>query len=471
MEETTIDLRDLLKITKKRKWIIINITLLCILFGLIVSFIPNKKVEVVEKKDELYKSTASIFIGTFPSIESDNIKDITILNQQIVKTYGAVASSRTVAEKTIEELNLDISIDKFRDNLKVVTNPDTQVVTIYYTDEEEGNEQEILDTCIENFIHEAQNLYPTAQIKMLDKPSIVESTKKNDFLISIGAIKEDTTKAQPTITEEKPKNKKLILAVSLFLGLMLGVGVTFVVEYMDNTLKKKEEVEELLKLHTLSIIPYDNLKEKENVQEAFRTLRTNLQLKKDKIFTVTSASKKDGKTIVSVNLAKTFAEAGFKTLIIDGNGRNSKINEAFNLENTKGISDILYDYIIIDKESSKQENNSLINVINSVLVNTNIEKLNVLSWGNAKLNSGDLLSKSNLGELLQELKNNFDYIIIDTTAMVSYCDAQIFSKSSDGTLVVATEMETDKNEVLRMKELIDIAGINVSGLVWREGKI
>lgn len=470
MEETTLDLRDLLKIIKTRKWIIICTTLFCIILGLVVSFIPQKT-NIIES-NELYKSTASIVIGTFPDLESDNIKDINILNQQIVKTYGTVAASRTVTEKTINELNLDIETDDFKNRIIVLANADTQVITVHYIDKEEGNQQEILDVYVKNFIQEAQNTYPTGKLKILDEPSQVEMIKQDDFLVLIGAKKQDATNLRlesSDLTQENPRNKKLILAISMFLGIMLGVGVTFIVEYMDNTLKKKEEAEEIFKLPTLSIIPYDNIKERENVEEAFRTLRANLQLKNQKIFTVTSASKEDGKTIVSVNLAKVFAEANFKTLIIDGNGRDSKVNEAFNLENTKGISDILYG-MISNEESLKKENSSLIDVINSVLVNTNVEKLNVLSWGNEKLNPADLLSKSNVGELLQELKNNFDYIIIDTTSMVNYCDAQAFSKASDGTLIVAAERNTDRNEMLRMKELVDISGIDARGLVWRADK-
>lgn len=463
MEETTLDLRDLFKSVKRRKWIIINITLLSILCGLVISFIPQKSV-TVETKKELYKSTASIVIGTFPDLESDNIKDITTLNQQIVRTYGTVAASRTVAEKTIEELNLDMKSDEFMDKIKVITNPEAQVVTIHYADKKQGNQQIILNSYIKNFIKEAQNIYPTGKLKILDEPSKVEKISEDDFLKLIAAKTQVQTNTQTqtqvqTNIQERPKSKKLIFALSLILGLMLGVGVAFVVEYIDNSLKKKEEAEEILKLTTLTIIPKDEPKEKDNIKEAFRTLRTNLQLKKDKILTVTSASKEDGKTMVSVNLAKTFAEAGFKTLIIDGNGRNPKINETFNLQITKGISEIL-----------NEENTSLMNDISSVLLNTDVKNLNILSWGNEKLNPADLLSKSKLEELLKELKNKFDYIVINTTSMVNYCDAQIFSKVSDGTLLVATERKTDKDKTIRMKELIDISGIDVRGIIWIEGE-
>ena len=454
MEETTIDLKELFKIVKRRKTVIISIILISILFGIIISFIP-KSIAVVEAKKEIYKSTASIVIGTFPDTQSDNIKDITILNQQIVKIYGAVASSQTVAQKTMDELKLDVKIDEFMSKIKVVTNPDNQVITIHYVDKEELNQQEILDSYVKIFIKEAQNMYPTGKLKTLDEPSKVQKMAEEDF-VKLGTPQtQGQTNVKPVAIQDNSKNKKLILAISLVLGVMIGLGVVFVLEYIDNSLRKKEEAEEILKLNTLAIIP--NNKSKENIKEAFRSLRTNLQLKEDKIYTITSASVGDGKTQVSVNLAKIFAEAGFKTIIIDGNGRNPKVNEVFNLKHSKGISDILNE-MALNQEGIKN--------INSIFLNTDIKNLNVLLWGSEKMNPADLLGKVNLKILLEELKNNFDYIIIDTASMVNYCDAQIFSRVSDGTLIVAGEGKTDRDEMRRFKDILDIASIDAGGLVW-----
>lgn len=471
MEETTIDLKDLFKIVKRRRMVIISITLISILLGLVISFIPQKSVPIDTKK-EIYKSTASIVIGTFPDLQSDNIKDITILNQQIVKIYGAVASSRTVAQKTMDELNLDVKIDEFMTKIKVMTNPDNQVVTIYYVDKQEGKQQEILDSYVKIFVKEAQNMYPTGKLKILDEPSKVQKMLEEDFIKATTPQVQPQAQAnvKPVVIQDQAKNKKLIIAIAFVLGAMLGVGAAFLLEYIDNSLKNKEEAEEILKLNTLAIIPNNKSKEKENIKEAFRSLRTNLQLKEDKIFTITSASTGDGKTEVSINLAKTFAEAGFKTLIIDGNGRNPKVNEAFNLKDSNGMSEILHE-TALNQEGIKNENSSLIKNINSALLNTDNKNLNVLLWGNSKVNPADLLGKANIKVLLEELKNNFDYIIIDTTSMVNYCDAQIFSRASDGTLIVASEGKTDRDEMRRLKEILDIASIDIRGLVWIKSNI
>jgi receptor protein-tyrosine kinase len=457
MEETTMDLKDLFKIIKRRRVVIISITLMSILFGIIISFIP-KSAAVVEVKKEVYKSTASIVIGTFPDIQSDNIKDITILNQQIVKIYGAVASSRTVAQKTMDELNLDVKIDDFMSNIKVITNPDNQVITIHYIYKEASNQQEVLTSYVKIFMEEAQKIYPTGNLKMLDEPSKVQKMSEEDFAkITIPQVQQQgQANVKQTVVQENSKNKKVIVVVAFVLGVMLGVGAAFLLEYIDNSVRKKEEVEEILKLNTLAII--QNNKSKENIKEAFRSLRTNLQLKEDKIFAVASAGEGEGKTEVSINLAKTFAEAGFKTLIIDGNGRNPKINKTLNLKDSKGISEMLY-----------EEDSVHIEDVESNLLNTNIDNLNILSWGNVTLNPADLLCKDKLERLLEKLKNKFDYIIIDTPSMVDYCDAQILAKLSEGTLILVTEGKTDKNKIIRMKEILDISYINVRGVAWIEG--
>lgn len=458
MEETTLDLKDLLKIIQRRKWIIICITVLCVICGLVISFIlPNSS--NIQTKKEYYKSTASIVIGTFPDVENDNIKDISILNQQIVSIYGTVAASRTVAEETIEQFALDVKTDEFMNKIKVITNPTAQVITIHYLDNEDENNQDILNSYMNNFIKEAQKIYPTGKLKILDEPSKVEKITEEEYtkLSNSQPQQQNSQNNVQASTQSKVKNKKLILAISFVLGVMAGFGVAFVLEYFDNSLKKKEEAEEILKLNTLTIIPSDKTKDKKNIKEAFRILRTNLQLKNDKILTVTSASKGDGKTMVSINLAKVFAEAGLKTLIIDGNGRNPMVNDVLGLQMVKGISEILH-----------EENQSIIESIDSKLFNTNFENLKVLCWGNENLNPADLLSKGKLEEVLQELKNKFDRIIIDTTSIVKYCDAQIFANISDSILSVSTERKTSRDDLLRMKEIVDISGISIRGVVWIE---
>ena len=459
MEEETLDLRDLWKIVRRRKWIIISITVIFMILGLAAGFMSQKSPSDTVDKDELYKSTASILITNFPDEKSQNIKGQVELNQQLTNAYGAIAESRTVAEKTIKDMNLNIETDEFIDNINVAANANSQVITIHYSEDKKDNQQKVLNTYVKNFMEEASKIYPQGKLKVLDEPSKVEEISKDDFTKLTTPVEQGQQQQQQKAAEpqKKTKSKKLILAVSLFLGLMFGFGAAFVVEYMDNTLKKKEEAEDVLNQTAIGMIPYSSSKDGEEYQEAFRSLRTSLQYKDGNVFMITSPSNKDGKTSVCLSLAKSFANLGYKILIVDANGRNLQVDVELQLDNKYGLSNIL---------KNGEENFESLN-----LLKTKVENICALCWGSEDANPSDLLAKSSLKVLFEELKKKFDYIIIDTPAVTKYSDAQIVAKAVDNILVLMTEGNTNKNEAKRFKEIIELSQIKVSGLIWREGKI
>lgn len=456
MEEEILDLKDLWKIIRRRKWSIIGITAIFMILGLAAGIMSQKSSDT--SKDDLYKSSASILITNFPDEKSQNIKGQVELNQQLTNAYGSIAESRTVAEKTIRQVNLNVKTDEFMENIKVVANANSQVIAIHYSEDKVNNQQKVLNAYVRNFIEEASKVYPQGKLKVLDEPSKTERISKDGFAKLTTPVQQNQqqTTTQTTQTTEKTKNKKLILVVSLFLGLMVGFCAAFVVEYMDNTLKKREEAEYILGQTTLGITSYSNFRDGEEYQEAFRSLRTNLQYKDGNVFMVTSPSCKDGKTSVCIGLAKSFANAGYKTLIIDANGRNPQINIELNLDNKHGLSNVL---------KGNQKN------FEKFLVQTKLENIYALCWGNENVNPSDLLTKVNLKVLLDELKKKFDYVIIDTPAMTKYSDAQIVAKAADNILVLMTEYNTNKNEAKRFKEIVELSKMKVNGLIWREGKI
>lgn len=455
MEEAILDFRDLWKIIKRRKWIIVSITLLCIVLGVIVSSI-SKKSAIVETKEELYKSTASVIIGAFSDTKIDNIKDITTLNRQIVKNYGAIASSRTVAEKTIKELNLDVKTDKFMNNIKVDVNAEALIVAITYGNKEEKDVEKVTDTYSKIFMEEAKKIYPESKLKVLDVPSKPEKIAKEDF-DKISMPQNPNQPNQPAVTENKGKSRKLMLAISAFLGLMIGFGAALVIEYMDNSIRKREEAEAILDMPVIGEIK----KDKEKVNESYKILRTTLQYinkdsnlleiqdkqPKNNVFMITSPSKDNDKTTVSVNLAISFTEAGFKTLIMDANGRNPMVHTMLGLENENGLSNMLAGETINIQKCNKSN-------------------LSVLSWGNSNVNPADAFVKGNMNQILKKLKEEFDYLVIDTPSIVDYADAGILSKMVDEVVMVISEDKTDRDEAFSAKKFVDTIGIKVSGICW-----
>lgn len=460
MEETTLDLEYIWKVILKRKLIIVNIALMFIIFGIIIGYLQNKN-QVTPVKEYMYKSTASVLIGNSSNNKDENIKDITVLNQQIVKIYGAIANSRIIAEKTANELKLSNKVDNIIKNVKVSANPETQVISITYGNKEEKDVQRITDTYLKVFISEAPKFYPEAKLKVLDIASKPEKITEEDF-DKINKVQTVNQQSQPTLTvKNKTKSSKVILIVSCFLGIMLGFGGAFLMECMDNSVKQKKEAERIMKLPIIGDIQKNDKKIKINTNESYKMIRTALQCRdkslskgidekiRNNIFMITSPNEGDGKTRIAVNVASSFAEAGYKTLIIDANGRNPKVNIMLNLKSDKGLSNMLStDTVNLEK--------------------CNKDNLYALIWGNLDTNPADAFVKGSINELIEQFRNDFDYVIIDTPSIVDYADAQIISKFVDGVIFAMTENKTDRDKALRARQLVDMFRIKAIGICWIE---
>ncbi|AYD39327.1 polysaccharide biosynthesis tyrosine autokinase [Clostridium fermenticellae] len=457
MEEETLDLRDLWKIIRRRKWIIISITVVFLILGLIMGFMMQKP-EEINSNGDVYESTASILITNFSDEKGKSVKGQVELNQQLTNIYGTIANSATVAGKTIKDMKLNIKTDEFTNDINVIADANSQVIKIYYSGDKNNNQQKVLTAYVKNFIEEADKVYPQGKLKVLDEPSETQEISQDDFTKLITPVQQSGQQTTTTSkTTPKAKSKKLILAVALFLGLMVGFGAAFVVEYLDNTVKKREEAERILNQSAIEIIPYDKLRSGEVYKEAFRSLRTNLKQKgKENVFVITSPSGKDGRTSICLDLAKSFAVIGHKVLIIDADGRNPKAGSEFNLKSDFGLSDILMD------SKYKFDNISRFKI--------DEENIYTLCWGNQKDNPSDLLDNGRLKNILEDIKNQFDYIIIDTPAFTKYSDAQIIARVSDDISVLAliTEGNTNVDDIKRFKEIIELSQIKLSGLIWRK---
>lgn len=192
---------------------------------------------------------------------------------------------------------------------------------------------------------------------------------------------------------------------------------------------------------------------KSPIAEAYRTLRTNIQFssygKKVRVILVTSSIPSEGKTTTASNLAVTMAQAGSRTILIDCDMRNPKVHKVFGLSNEKGLSNTL-----IDETES-----------NDAILKTDVNNLYVLTSGTRIPNPSELLSADIMQKFINDLKQSYDYIIIDTPPILLVTDAQIAAKYSDGCILVVASAETDKNAALKSKELLKKVDARILGVV------
>lgn len=188
------------------------------------------------------------------------------------------------------------------------------------------------------------------------------------------------------------------------------------------------------------------------VEEYYNALCTNLQLSGDdlKVFTITSVKPGEGKSTTSTNIAWAFARAGYKTLLIDGDIRNSVMSGVFKAR---------------DKITGLTEFLSGTTDLSQGLCDTNVENLFVIQAGSVSPNPTALLQSKNFSTMLETLRKYFDYIIVDTAPVGVVIDAAIVTQKCDASILVTAAGETNRREIQKAKEQLEQTGKPFLGVV------
>ncbi len=284
--------------------------------------------------------------------------------------------------------------------------------------------------------------------------------------------------AEPPQIPIKPK-KKMNLVLGVLVGLGLGVGLTFVKEYLDSSIKTTEEIERL-GFTVLASIPVINMpggKEHSGsggngelnprlitrlpgnspVAEAYRSLRTNVQYadldNPVKTILVTSPGPGDGKSTSVTNLAITFAQMGAKTLLIDADLRRPVLHNYLAVSRSVGLTHVLVGKAALEKAIQK----------------TKIKNLHLLPAGTLPRNPSEFLASKVMRRLIEQLTKSYDLILIDSPPIISVTDAAILSTRVDGTIVVVRAGRTDRDALVLSRQNLEkvngrLFGIEINGL-------
>lgn len=249
-------------------------------------------------------------------------------------------------------------------------------------------------------------------------------------------------------------NLPMILAGSLIAGLVLGIGSAFGLTLLDQTIRTPDQVERLLGLDVLAAVPRFKEGSRNVLRESFQSLRTALLLASRRegcqIVMVTSATPGEGKTTVSYNLARVLASGGERVLLIDGDLRRPRLHRLVSSKNVRGLTSVVL---------GEREVRDVITAI------ADVPNLDIVTSGPLPPNPPELFSKSSFATMLQKVRSDYDWVVIDTPPVASVTDPVVCSRVVDMALFVV-QYGGPRRQVIRegLKGLYK-SGVHIPGAV------
>jgi succinoglycan biosynthesis transport protein ExoP len=316
--------------------------------------------------------------------------------------------------------------------------------------------------------------------------NLLQRSKENDVILA--SKPNNISVIDFAITPDGPvgPNRTRTVFIAMFLSLGLGVGFALLLEYLDDTVHSTEEVERLLHLPALAVIPSAlgnskrrllsgpgglqkrngnpsgnpellmNVDGRSPLAEAYRHLRTSVLLstagRAPRSLLVTSSLPGEGKTTTAVNTAVSLAQTGASVVIIDADMRRPRLRSIFGLSDRAGLSSIL---------SSELTEAEILAMVSKEVVTG----LNVLTAGPIPPNPAELLGSDQMRRLIALLQSNFNHVVVDSPPVTSFTDGVLISSMVDGVLLVVHGGKSSRHVVKRSKQLLHDVGAKIFGVV------
>jgi succinoglycan biosynthesis transport protein ExoP len=308
-------------------------------------------------------------------------------------------------------------------------------------------------------------------LEKLKEAGISEGLKSNNFQI-VNSARVPTYPVEPNV----PRN----LGFAFVLGLTSGVGLAFLLEGLDNTVRTTEQAQAISGLPPLGMIPLGSKTAREGaaskrlmlatsneavelithvrpqsqMAESYRALRTSLLLSHlgapPKVIMVTSALPQEGKSTTSINCAVVLAQKGVRVLLIDCDLRRPSIHKTLGMGPRSGLSNVLTGSITLKQ---------------AITVAPTLPNLDVLPAGTPPPNPAELLASTNMRDVLAELRDKYDHIVLDTPPTLSVTDAVVLSPRADAIVLVIRSGSTTKQALRRSRDILMQVNARVSGVL------
>ena len=438
-----IDMKKILNIILSKKIFIALIILLSLVVGYFYSY--------YYKKPQYNSSVTVLLTGDEAQGEKQVTQTDLNLNSGLISTYGSIAKSANVLSKVIENLGLDISVQNLQKNLTVAEIKNTQFLKITVENQNPETAMKIANEISKVFVEQIKTIYNIQNINIIDTAEISNTP------CNINHIKD--------------------MAIALMAGIFASGVLILIIYILDDTIKSEKDIPVNLKLETIGTIPNTNKTNNEliietdpksYIVECLKTTRTNIlyasNINKKKAILFTSAREKEGKSFIVNNIAVAFAQANKKVLIVDTNLRTPKgRSQIFENQTGEGLSDFIKEIT-----ENKLEN---LEKAKKYIKETKIPNLHILESGTIPPNPSELLSSTNMRNLLELLKSMYDLVLLDGTPSMMVSDSIALSTMVDSTILIAENKVSKINELKKTKRQIQDVGGKIMGVILNKSDV
>lgn len=422
----------LLELSKKM-WLIVIIAIVFGLLGGIVGKVTSQ---------DLYKSEVAFIVNTLS--ENEAVENSAVTAQiNITNTFKYILSGRVLKEAVREKCPGNLSYALINNSIKVETVDATNAIELTVITEDAQTSYNIAKAVVDVYADVVEEIYPNAKLNVCETPVLAQNPEEN-------------------------RSDVILAVISAAMGVLAYCVFVLIMFIIKDTIKNSKELSEKLNIPVLGAVQLVSNKDKTSKGllvadrrtgfsfiETYKAIRTKIENNSaktgNKVFLVTSACENEGKTTVSTNIALSLAENGRSVLLIDADLRKPSITKILSLPETgEGFASV------IKQETTITEAIKLIKTFN----------LYVLADSKPVSNPSELLSRKITEEIINGIRDEFDFIIIDTAPASVVTDASIIAGFADAAIMVVREDFSPYSRIRMSVEDIDSNGAEIVGCIF-----
>ncbi|MDP9314578.1 MAG: polysaccharide biosynthesis tyrosine autokinase [Chloroflexota bacterium] len=468
---------------------------------------------ISSRQQRVYQASTTILIDEASGVKAGENYQSILTSERRARTYAQLVTTGPLLESVIEQVGLQITVDRLKSTIDVQAVRDTQLIKVRAQDTDPARAAQIANTLVTRFAAQTQQLqnerYGASRENLKEQIAIlqrqIEQTEASlNGLVNDASATPDRSRLEASLTQYRqsyanllqsyeqvrlaeaqtsssivvvepatapkvPVSPRVLLntALAAIVGLLVALGLVFLREALDDSVKQPDLLAEHLGLPILGLIsrikgadktkPIVVAEPRSPVSEAYRALRANIEFssvdRPVRSLLITSPAPNEGKSTVSVNLGAIMAQAGRQVAVVDADMRRPTVHKRFDMTNRDGLSELFV----------KPEM-----FLNGAMRKTAVQGVSVVTAGVLPPNPAELLGSDKMQGILQQLQDRADLVLLDTPPVTAVTDAVVLSPRVDGVILVLRVGQTKLGAAKQAVEQLRRAGARVLGIVLND---